>query len=429
MSEGPDWAETLGAVKTPYGKKAKNSRPGMDQVAQWQEFQQQRTGADVAVALGGVDTGDSFDGWGFVTNWAANIGGGLQNFAKLVTGINFAQTPGKVWSDIVDAFVSPLDKFAELVGGFINSIHVPILDPTKILNLPGLFTNVTAGFTAIFNGWFGSGGTGTPTEVRATIEAIRVAVSNGYTLQTVTTNGTFLVPAGITDLSGICIGGGQNGASGTLGSGAQTGGAPGLGGTYVFKQLDLAVLTPGSAVLTCTVGAGGSGPGGAGSVSTIKDSSGTTLVSSGAGTGGVSLPQGLMSTTSSAGNGGKGGDANTGSGASPGANGSPSGVANGGTGGTATYSASGSGAISAGSGTSGGPGQTSTVPMVGGAGGGGGGGCGTNSSFVAPAGGAGGNGGFPGGGGGGSGAGAGFLNISTKAYGLGANGIIAFLYK
>ena len=78
MTEGPDWAETLSAVKKVPGKgRTKNDRLGMDQVAQWQQFQQQRTGADVAVAVGGVDTGDSFDGWSFITEWGANIGDAL----------------------------------------------------------------------------------------------------------------------------------------------------------------------------------------------------------------------------------------------------------------------------------------------------------------------------------------------------------------
>lgn len=362
MTDGPDWAETLSAVKKVPGKgRTKNDRLGMDQVAQWQEFQQQRTGADVAVAVGGVDTGDDFDGWGHFTNWAADQ---LQSLAN------------------------------------------------------------------IWNGWFGSGGTGTPTEVRTTIEAIRVAVSNGYTLQTITTNGTFNVPSGITELNGIVIGGGGNGASGGVGNGTRAGGAGGIGGAYVFKQLDLSVLIPGTAVLTCTVGAGGTGSGGAGSVSTIKDSGGTTLLTSAAGLGGVALPQGMMSTTSSAGNGGNGGDANSsGPTATAGTAGGSSGVATGGAGGTAKTQSGGSGGISAGGGADGTAGQTSDVPLVGGSGGGGGGGCGTNTTTIAPFGGAGGNGGFPGGGGGGSGAGAGFIGMGTHAYGLGANGIIAFLYK
>lgn len=361
MTDGPDWAETLAAIKNPPGKSAVgNTRPGMDQVKAWQEFQQQRTGADVAVAVGGVDTGDDYDGWGHFTNWA---------------------------SDQLQALAN------------------------------------------IWNGWFGSGGTGTPTEVRATIEAIRVAVANGYTLQTVTVNGTFNVPSGITELNGIVIGGGGNGTSGAIGNGTKAGGAGGIGGAYVFKQLDLSVLIPGTAVLTCTVGAGGTGSGGAGSVSTIKDSGGATLVTSAAGLGGVALPQGMVFTTSTAGNGGKGGDgvSSTPS-ATPGAAGTSSGVATGGAGGTALTSSA-FGGVSAGDGADGTAGQTSDVPLVGGSGGGGGGGCATNVVTTAPFGGAGGNGGFPGGGGGGSGAGAGQVGAGTHAYGLGANGIIAFLYK
>lgn len=78
MTDGPDWAETLSAVKKVPGKgRTKNDRLGMDQVQQWQEFQQQRTGADVAVAVGGVDTGDNYDGWGFVTEWAQDVGDGI----------------------------------------------------------------------------------------------------------------------------------------------------------------------------------------------------------------------------------------------------------------------------------------------------------------------------------------------------------------
>lgn len=79
MTDGPDWAETLAAIKNPPGKSAVgNTRPGMDQVKVWQEFQQQRTGADVAVALGGVDTGDDYDGWGHVTEWGSGIVGNIQ---------------------------------------------------------------------------------------------------------------------------------------------------------------------------------------------------------------------------------------------------------------------------------------------------------------------------------------------------------------
>lgn len=79
MTDVPDWAETFAAIKNPPGKSnVGNTRPGMDQVKAWQEFQQQRTGADVAVAVGAVDTGDDFDGWGAVTEWASGTVGNIQ---------------------------------------------------------------------------------------------------------------------------------------------------------------------------------------------------------------------------------------------------------------------------------------------------------------------------------------------------------------
>lgn len=91
MSDGPDWASTLAAVKRPLGKSSKNSRLGADQVEEWQKFQQQRTGADVAVALGGVDTGDDFDGWGHVTEWSTGVTDGIQIIQGDVQQVQYAQ--------------------------------------------------------------------------------------------------------------------------------------------------------------------------------------------------------------------------------------------------------------------------------------------------------------------------------------------------
>ena len=350
---------------------------------------------------------------------------GLGGIADLLGSV----TPEDIWHGIVNTLIAPLNFFAQLVGGFVSVFQIPLLDASKILNLPQLFLDVTDGFKAIFNGWFGSGAHGTPNEVRQTVEAIKVAVSNGYTLQTVTVNGTFTIPTGTTELNGIVIGAGDNGTYGGVQGGAgasRTGGPGGHGGPYVFKQLDLTDVLPGT-VLTCEVGAGPSGSGTVGGMSQIKKSDGTVLLSSAAGTGGISLPQGLTSTTSSAGHGGDGGDATV-STATAGKDGTASGIANGGAGGNGRVQG-GAGNFSANNGQAGGAGQSSNVPMCGGGGGGGGGGAGTNSSLVAPFGGKGGNGGFPGGGGGGSGAGAGGTGTGTGAYGIGANGIIAFLYK
>jgi hypothetical protein len=113
MTDGPDWAETLSAVKKVPGKgRTKNDRLGMDQVQQWQEFQQQRTGADVAVAMGGVDTGDDFDGWEFVTEATEGFRDGVANAGSFIAGVFHALTGGV---DNPESYVDPVNELTYLV--------------------------------------------------------------------------------------------------------------------------------------------------------------------------------------------------------------------------------------------------------------------------------------------------------------------------
>lgn len=126
MTDGPDWAETLSAVKKVPGKgRTKNDRLGMDQVAQWQEFQQKRTGADVAVALGGVDTGDDYDGWGAVTDWGQGVVNGIadgaSNFGNLVEGLFEALTGNSGAQSYVDP-VQQLQYLADTVSGHSQAL-------------------------------------------------------------------------------------------------------------------------------------------------------------------------------------------------------------------------------------------------------------------------------------------------------------------
>lgn len=93
--EGPDWAPILDSIGRPPGKAAKSSRVGLQEVEEWQNFQRERTGAEVAVAVGGVDTGDDFDGWGHVAEWAGDVGEGI-------TGA--VQGVGNVINSIVQGF-------------------------------------------------------------------------------------------------------------------------------------------------------------------------------------------------------------------------------------------------------------------------------------------------------------------------------------
>lgn len=62
MTDTPDWAQTLDAVKRVPGKGAKSSRVPLQQIQEGQDYSRQRALADTAVAMGAVDTGDDFDG-------------------------------------------------------------------------------------------------------------------------------------------------------------------------------------------------------------------------------------------------------------------------------------------------------------------------------------------------------------------------------
>ncbi|MCV7434807.1 DUF7257 domain-containing protein [Mycolicibacterium bacteremicum] len=77
-SDVEDWGPTLEAVGRPLGGgRTRNTRVGLQEIQEAQDFQRERTGADVAVALGGVDTGDGYDGWSHVTEWATDVGEGI----------------------------------------------------------------------------------------------------------------------------------------------------------------------------------------------------------------------------------------------------------------------------------------------------------------------------------------------------------------
>lgn len=339
MTDGPDWAETLGAVKKVPGKAANPSRIGMDQVAQWQQFQQQRTGADVAVAVGGVDTGDNYDGWGHFTEWASDQ---LQSLAN------------------------------------------------------------------IWNGWFGSGGTGTPAQTQYVIESIKDAVINGYTVHTITADETNWTVPSHTEFVAILIGGGQNAQPG-YGSGTHTtGGLKGLNGSYIAQQIDLTGIT----ALDMQVGT-------AGNKSYVRVANATphtgavVLQSPDHGSaGGIATSFGYTSTSSTPGNGGDGEGIGTGHLAATA--GTSSAAAVGGAAGTPGFFGN--------PGGNGGNVSAGATTKCGGGGGGGGGSA--TGSFQA--GGSGGAGGYPGGGGGGGGCGS---VAAAGSAGPGAAGVIWLFYR
>ena len=286
----------------------------------------------------------------------------------------------------------------------------------------------------VYNAWYGSGGSGSPSQVATTVTSIKSAISAAWTVQQITSSGTWnLASSSLTSTSQILefwvilVGGGGGGGKGQTGSGYTVpypGGFGAAGGAYLAQQIDPAAL---GGNVTVTVGGQTSGSTSAvtaitGSVTAFGasgDPAGVLATTSGLTSSAIGSIMGYYDAAASApGSGGDGGHGNTvGGGAAE--NGYPGGstpLALGGSSGTAA---------SAGDAASGSAGSTASLTgqtRCGGGGGGGGGGARTGN------GGAGGNGGFPGGGGAGGGGTAGAGKTGGTG-GTGAAGTVLLVYR
>jgi hypothetical protein len=386
--------------------------------------------ADLTTMLGGLGTGSSIINQllAGVPNLAGSTSG-LTGWNDVLTDLFGALgSPTNVGS--TGTFTLPGISSIPLLGGLLSggnilSSIIPSLDASKITSgtfaqsfVTGLVsdlsgkaasTTVTTGFQNMYNAWFGSGATGTTTEVTTTIAAIKATVTGGFTLQTFTSSdASWSVPSSLAEAAeayAFAIGGGQRGGQGT-GAGFISPGQGGTNGGFRSEAIDGSAL---ASTLAITVGAAGATSLAVGGQSKIM-SGATTIVASLAGVGAIGTNQGYIETTSTPGDGGDGGNGATGQA------GTGNAFATGGAGGA--YN----GAFSNGSpGQPGGAGQYTTTPLAGGGGGGGGGG--HNGSTRS--GGAGGNGGFPGGASGGAGSSSG----PNPQPGTAGNGLVALMWR
>ena len=324
----------------------------------------------------------------------------------------------KDWRSLLGLKTQGLNSSGQLDGAKI----VGTVAKGAVEGLVDLGTQVTDGIAGIWNGWFGSGGTGDPAEVQQTIEAIKNAVINGYTVDAYTSDTANVPKPDCTEMIAILVGSGQPGVLPV----GKTGQPGGLDGSYLAIQLDVPSLPSAFDIDIGTAGAKTYLRAAAGTPHT-----GAVLAESPApgSPGGITTAFGFTSTSSQPGRGGKGGNGqdaintpNTPS--TKGEAGTSSPLAAGGPGGTTT----------SGVGNNGGPGgnvSTGSSTKCGGGGGGGGGG-GSGATFgVGRAGGNGGAGGFPGGGGGSPGAGSrgSTSNGASGAIGPGGPGCLWLFYR
>ena len=332
--------------------------------------------------------------------------------------INGALAMLQDWWNALTGKTQALNEHGQLDGGsIVGTVAKTAVEGLVDLgnDVVGIGNDLVATGQAIVNGWFGgTSGGGAPADVQYTIETIKQAVINGYTVDTITSSSSYAKPSTtISELVIIAIGGGNPGFGGSSGS-TTAGGAPGNGGTnggYLKVNLDPTAITwP----VSVTIGSAG------------NPSSFGSYVTTTQGGGGIQSEFGYLYTSSTPGSGGRGGTGGYKNGTSAnygtrGDTGDASAVASGGGGGLATV-------LPASTGSAGDNVSAGAETKCGGAGGGGGGGGNPTGTLVQAKGGNGGPGGYPGGGGGGAGGGAGFNTGGVGGGGTGGAGAAGVLW-
>ncbi|SLH92181.1 Uncharacterised protein [Mycobacteroides abscessus subsp. massiliense] len=358
---------------------------------------------DMIAGLGGV-----LNGINSMINQVIDIFRGV-----LVTPINQALQDVKDWWNAITGKTSHLNG----EGGYDASKLVGEVAKSAVEGLVDLGNVVVGGFQAITNGWFGgSSATGSPAEVRTTIEAIKQAVINGYTVDTIVSSQSYEKPAAnLSEVFVIGIGAGSNGFGGSSGTTSAGGaaGSGGLNGGFLKLGLDPSAITwP----VDVTIGTNG------------NETSFGSYLTTVAGAGGIQSKSefAFLATSSTPGSGGAGGTGGYKAGTSAnygttGRTGVASASAGGGTGGSPS-------ALPATNGTAGESVSAGVDTKCGGGGGGGGGGGNPTGTLAQAKGGNGGAGGYPGGGGGGGGGGAGYDTGSKGSGGTGGPGASGVLW-
>lgn len=316
----------------------------------------------------------------------------------IITPINAAVQAVKDWWNRMTGKTQHLTE----TGGYDAGQLVGNIPKNIVEGLEDLGDNVAGFFKGLYDSWFGTNtGDGTLTQATYTIESIKDAVINGYTVVTFTSDtANYLIPAHL-ECTAAVINGGESG-SGNFG---------GLHGSFISVPITDQLV--GLTHLDIRVGT-------AGNLSYVRAAhatphTGAVLVEGAVhgSKGGITDAMGLLvGTASQPGSGGNGGTA--GQDRIMPEPGESSTLAAGG--------AAGSSGSFGGSGGAGGSVSAGSAIKCGGGGGGGGGGAGT----VFNGGGNGGPGGYPGGGGGGRGNG---FSASNGSVGAGAPGVVWLFFK
>jgi len=414
---------------------------------------------DIIEILTGIPDANPNDLGSWVNNLKHDVGLALGGLARLIAGVG-----GTIVEDVTDFVTNTWNNvkkgWENFWDGTFGTTNTIIVNPLSVRTAASYVSskantadatasraavtadtaqsNLSETNKAVYNGFYDSGGTGTSTQVQTTISAIKTKLTSGYTLQSLTTSGTWSIPDVLDggwattadapkEFYVIAFGAGGGGAAGQkVITGTATGGGPGIAGHYAAIQIDATTLPFSPSTVSYTVAPATAGvtgystsPTSSSPTAGSQSSFGSYLTTS-ATTNFISTALGYTPADSSAaGDGGVGGNASSGS-VGSGSPGVSTLLASGGKGGS-TIEIGDYNDLSYGS-----PGSDAALDGYSRSGGAGGGGGRGNITAKANAY-AGGNGGFPGGGGGGGGAV--YVNGTTGSGGTGGQGVIILLWK
>lgn len=408
---------------------------------------------DIVEILTGKEDGNLEDLGTWVNGITSGLRRALNDIGTIIAGIGgtIARDVGnfvnKVWTGLTDTW-------NDFWGGVFGTTRTTGKTPADVRTAASAVSTtantaqvtastaasgVTDTSRAIYNGYYGGGAAGTVAQVQETVAAIKTKLESGYTLETLTTTGTWTrpwTPGGVdepTEFWALCFGSGGGGGAGQYAtSGTVAGGLGGEAGSYAAIQIDPADIGE-TVSYTVATGALGATTNGGARTSGSQTSFGSFITTL-SGRAFISSLFGYYDADdSSPGAGGTGGKANTTATAATAGGSTP--LASGGAAGAnaanpTVFDVS----------TAGGTGSTASLELTtragGGGGGGGGGGWtgGTAPLQFSHTASNGGNGGFPGGGAGGGGAMFNSRNLGSPYTvagngGNGAHGVIILLWK
>lgn len=222
-----------------------------------------KTAADMQTAAGAV-TSTANTASTNANNGLTQIGEIIYNVGQSITGavVGTATAVGQAIGGAIKGIKDTWDGFWNGVFGGSstgkNATDVRNAAGTLVTNIGNAQTTANSGVSgnvatnvAIYNGYFGSGGSGVVAEVNQTVAAIKTKIQGGYNLQSLTFNSTSKVQV-------VTLRGSPTGGTFTLSYGGQTTAAIAYNATAATVQTALTNLSNiGSGNATVTGSAGG----------------------------------------------------------------------------------------------------------------------------------------------------------------------------